>query len=249
MCGRLNVTDDPAVIGLCEELGIKLYPDEQSPEIKRMPDGRPIPNNFRRFIRAAEEVDIIYEINQQRVYESATWWLLLEQTDTGFKPSKYTSFNTRYDKLNTPRSAGFRAFRHSRCIIPVMGFGETQGKGVKASYTDFTTTEGALALGGLCREWIHSVTGERALSCSVITLPAHDKLKRYHEKSMPLVLNQNDGSMKMWLDSTLTDVSVFDVLLQPYLPQDLFATQINKPSTYQPIGTPELIQSDLASKT
>lgn len=246
MCGRLNVIDDPAVVGLCEVLGIKLYPNEQSSEIKHLPDGRPIPNTFRRFVRAAEWVGVIREVNQQRVFEPATWWLLLEQTDIGFKPSKYTSFNTRYDKLNTPRSAGFRAFRQSRCIIPVKGFGETQGKGTKVIYTDFEAKNGALALGGLCREWVHSITGERALSCSVITLPPHDKLKPYHEKSMPLILNQSDGSMNMWLDSTLTDVSVFESFLQPFLGQDLFATQIDKPSSHQPVGESELIISDSA---
>jgi putative SOS response-associated peptidase YedK len=246
MCGRLNVIDDPAVIGLCEILGIKLYPGGQLPEIKRLQDGRPILANFRRFIRATEFVNIIHEVNRQRVFEPATWWLLLEQTEVGFKPSKYTSFNTRYDKLNTPRSAGFIAFRHSRCIIPVKGFGETQGKGKNAVYTDFQATNGALALGGVCREWKHSITGKRALSCSVITLPCHEKLNRYHEKSMPLILNQNDASMDMWLDGTLTDVSAFEILLQPYLPQDLFAQQINKPATHQAIGETELIISDIA---
>ena len=244
MCGRLNVTDDPLVIELCEDLGITLYPDATTPEIKRMPDGRPIPDFFRRFVRATDLLGVVREINGARIMEPATWWLLLEQAEHGFKPSKYTSFNTRYDKLNTPRSAGYRAYRQSRCIIPVMGFGETQGKGTNALYTDFTAKNGALVLGGLCREWMHSITGERALSCSVITLPPHEKLKHYHEKSMPLILNQNDGSIDMWLDSTLTDVSVFEVLLQPHLPQDLLAQRIDKPSIHQAIGEPELIAAD-----
>lgn len=244
MCGRLNVTDDPYVIGLCEVLGIPLYPDKEEPEIRRMTDGRPIPNYFRRFIKAVNKIGIIREVDGKRQLDMATWWLLLEQTEDGFKPSKFTSINTRYDKLNTPRSAGFRAFQNSRCIIPVKGFGETQGKGKNAIYTDFTAVDGALALGGLCREWVHSITGQRALSCSIITLPPHEKLKRYHEKSMPLILSQQDDTMNMWLDSSLTDTSVFETLLQPYLPQDLFAQQIDKPSTFNPIGEFERIAAD-----
>ncbi|GEA13120.1 SOS response-associated peptidase family protein [Alteromonas sp. KUL49] len=236
MCGRLNVIDDPLVTDLCGYLGVQLNLGDETVGVSAF--------NFRRFIRATDTVGIIREVNGKRIFEQATWWLLLEQTETGFKPSKYTSFNTRYDKLNTPRSAGFRAFRQSRCIVPVKGFGETEGKGSNAVYTDFEGTDSAIALGGLCREWIHSQTGERVLSCSVITLPPHHKLKRYHQKSMPMILNQHDDSMQMWLDSSLTDVSVFDALLQPYLPQDLFAQRIDKPSTYVPMEERAVIAAD-----
>lgn len=245
MCGRLNITDDPFVIGLCEALGVCIFPDKQKPEIKHLPDGRPIsPYFFKRFIRATEQVGIVREVAGKRVFELATWWLLLDYQSGGFKPSKYTSFNTRYDKLNTPNSAGYKAFRQSRCIIPVAGFGETQGQGVNAVYTDFFALEGALALGGLCREWQHYKTGEHALSCSVITLAGHEKLRPFHEKSMPLILNQQDGSMDLWLDGSQTDVSVFDIMLQPHLPQDLLAQHVDKPSTHRPVGEPLLIAAD-----
>lgn len=50
---------------------------------------------------------------------------------------------------------------------------------------------GGLLLGGLCREWHHRTTGEVKLSCSVITLPPHDKLKHIHSKEMPLILPQD----------------------------------------------------------
>ncbi|MBT1066022.1 SOS response-associated peptidase family protein [Bowmanella sp. Y26] len=247
MCGRLNITDDPFVVGLCEALGVKLFPDRQTSEIKCLPDGRPIPWYFNRFIRATEPVGIIREVEGKRILALATWWLLLEHRPGGFKPSKYTSFNTRYDKLNDPKSAGYKAFRQSRCIVPVTGFGETQGKGDNAIYTDFVAANGALALGGLCREWQHFATGERALSCSIITLGLHNKLLPFHEKSMPLILNQADGSMDLWLDCRQTDVSVFDILLQPFLPQDLLAQRVDKPSNHQPIGKPIAVIADIAS--
>lgn len=233
MCGRINVIDDPAVRGLCEQLGIELWPDNSE-------------TLFRRFVRATNKIGIIRENCVTREFTAAIWWLLLEQTGETFKPSKYTSFNTRYDKLNTPRSAGYKAFRESRCIIPVKGFGETQGRGSTAIYTDFSATEdNALALGGLCRDWVHRDTGEHVVSCSVITLPAHPKIAPYHNKAMPLILNQNDDSMKMWLNADCTDTRLFEDLLKPSLPQNLEAMQIDRPSTHRQIGDKKVLTADV----
>tara|TARA_A200000159_G_C7338259_1_gene345954 strand:+ start:601 stop:786 length:186 start_codon:yes stop_codon:yes gene_type:complete len=61
-------------------------------------------------------------------------------------------------------------------VIPISGFSEMQGKGKNAVYTDFTPENGALAWGGLYREWLNHNTGEITLCCAVITLPPHDKL-------------------------------------------------------------------------
>jgi putative SOS response-associated peptidase YedK len=236
MCGRLNVIDDPALVALCEALGIELGSGKESEA-----HGSAQQLLLKRFTGVANKVSIIREINAERCLAQATWWLLLEQTNTGFKASKWSSFNTRYDKLNVFRSAGYEAYRHSRCIIPVMGFGETQGKGAGAVYTDFVAESGAIALGGLCREWIHSITGERVLSCSVITLPAHEQLKAFHQKSSPLMLPQNDNTMASWLDGSLTDVRVFNDLLVSDLPKALIAQQIDKPSTFNPLGEAVII--------
>lgn len=95
MCGRLNVVDCPEVIDLCGQLGISL-------QDRLLRTGR--------FIPAASTISIIVEKNQQRQLQDATWWLLLDQTETGFKPSAYTSFNTRYYKLDVPRSAGYYSY-------------------------------------------------------------------------------------------------------------------------------------------
>ncbi len=54
---------------------------------------------------------------------------------------------------------------------------------------------GGLILGGLYREWMHQTTGEVKISCSVITLPPHDKLKlklkHIHSKAMPFAARTN----------------------------------------------------------
>ncbi len=112
-------------------------------------------------------------------------------------------------------------------------------------YYDFEALEReAIAFGGLYREWLHPLTGERALSCSIITLPPHNKLKHIHSKAMPLMLPQEDEVLNMWLDSSLTDTEVFNDLLKPNLPQDLITYQIDKPSTHQQISEGVLIPKD-----
>lgn len=230
MCGRFNATFDSGIKKLYTSLKINKVID------------KPID---KRFVKAADTVSIVRNKAHSRIVENATWWLLLENTDNVFKPSKYTSFNTRYDKLNIPRSAGYQAFRHSRCIIAVKGFGETEFKNKKpVHYFDMEAKNGGLLLGGLCRDWLNHQTGEVKTSCSVITLPPHDKLRHIHSKAMPLILPQNNGVIDNWLNTELTDIEQFTPLLQPRIPLDLIAQKIDKPMTYNAIAPPELIQKD-----
>lgn len=233
MCGRLNITDDLFVQGLLKSLQVDLT----TQHIKA-----------NRFVRAASTVQIVKEIDGQRKLHDAIWWLLLEQTDTGYKPSKYTSFNTRYDKLNVPRTAGYLPFRQSRCIIPARGFGETefvqQGtKKVPKHYVDFIACDSAIAFGGLYKEYIHPTTGEVITGCSIITLPPHEKIRHLHAKASPLMLPQ-DHTVDDWLNPKITDVALFDWLLTPAIRQSLQAIPIDKPSSYQAIGQPITINAD-----
>lgn len=218
MFGRLNVIDDPGVIELCEGLQIQLFPERQI---------------FSRFIRATNQVSIVRQKDGIRRMDNAIWWLLLEPTETGFKPSGYTSFNTRYDKLNTKGSAGYQTYRHSRCVIPVKGFDETEYiNGKPLHYHDMVAKDGAMLLGGLCREWLNRDTGETAISCSVITLPPHPKLIAIHSKASPMILPLDKQLIGDWLDDSITEPSAFAPLLQPRIPCDLLAQQVDKPSTY-----------------
>jgi putative SOS response-associated peptidase YedK len=230
MCGRFNATFDSGVKKLYTSLKINKVID------------KPIDS---RFVKAADTVSIIRNIGEQRRVENAVWWLLLDQTESGFKPSKFTSFNTRYDKLNTPRSAGYQAYRSSRCIIAVKGFGETEFVNKKpVHYYDMEAESGGLILGGLCREWQHQTTGEVKLGCSVITLPPHEKLKHIHSKAMPLILPQESSLVDRWLDPLVNEIEQFEALLQPRIPQNLIAQQIDKPMTHQAISESQFIYYD-----
>ncbi|WP_077343321.1 SOS response-associated peptidase family protein [Pseudocolwellia agarivorans] len=230
MCGRFNATFDSGVKKRYTSLNINKVID------------KPID---KRFVSAADTVSIVRNVNESRIVQNAIWWLLLEQHENGFKPSKYTSFNTRFDKLNTPRSAGYQAYRQSRCIIAVKGFGETEFHNKKpVHYYDMQAENGGILLGGLARDWINKQTGEVTTSCSVITLPPHEKLKHIHSKAMPLMLPQNDSLINSWLDTSNTNVDNFNHLLTPHIPQNLTAHQIDKPKTHNQISEPELIKAD-----
>ncbi|TKB47543.1 SOS response-associated peptidase [Thalassotalea mangrovi] len=235
MCGRLNISDDPFVMELINWLGV----DSHNPNMREN-------INWGRFKRATDTISIVRQSEGQRVISDATWWLLLDKTEDGFKPSRYTSFNTRYDKLDVPRSAGYIPFRQSRCIIPAKGFGETEFINKKpVHYYDMEAVDGeAIAFAGLYRQWLHPDTGELRLSCSVITLPPHDKLRHIHSKAMPLILPQNERLVSAWLDPAYQQVENFQFLLNPHLPQDLIAYPIDKPSLHNTIGAAETIVKD-----
>lgn len=230
MCGRFNATFDSGVKKLYTSLKINKVID------------RPIDNCF---VKAADTVSIVRSKDSQRRVENAIWWLLLEQVDNGFKPSKYTSFNTRFDKLDVHGSAGYQSYKDSRCIIAVKGFGETEFVNKQPKhYYDMVAQTGGLLLGGLCREWHHKKTGELKVSCSVITLPPHPKLQHIHSKAMPLILPQENSVIDTWLDPQCTDTNVLKSLLLPNIPQDIIAQQIDKPSSYNAIKGPLLIPMD-----
>jgi putative SOS response-associated peptidase YedK len=229
MCGRLNVSDDPFVTKLLANLGV-----EDSNKTMR----------YSRMVRATNVISIVREKNRKRQLDDAIWWLLQEPTEMGFKSSKYTSFNTRYDKLNSPRSAGFTAYRETRCVIIAKGFGETEGKGINARYYDFCGKQSAIALGGLYRQWLHPNSQESILSCSVITLPPHEKLRPYHTKASPLMLPHDDDTINAWLDSSNHNTEMFADLLRPNIPCDLSVQEINKPSLFTPIGPLLSIERD-----
>lgn len=231
MCGRLNIIDDPSVRALCDAMDIDIGPDQFEPDATQV---------FKRYLGAASKVSIIREFNQKRAMQNAIWWLLLEPTETGFKPSRYTSINTRYDSLDNPRKAGYRPFRQSRILVPVKGFGESEYKSGKLLHCHdmqakegSKDTDGAMLMAGLCRDWHHSGTGEVVTSFSIITLPPHPKLRHIHSKSTPMMFPKDNALIDRWLDSNNQQVEDFTPLLQPTIYQDLAVQQIAKPSKYE----------------
>ncbi|WP_026972093.1 SOS response-associated peptidase family protein [Aliagarivorans marinus] len=213
MCGRLNVVDDSAVKDLCEFLQIPLFPPLPKVSVN------PLPCDPLLILRQDAQMECL----------SAQWWLLQEPDLFGFRPSKFTSFNSRYDKLLQLGSASYQAFRTNRCIIPVHGFGESNASEQGKRFFNLYPSDGRpLLLGGLYRRWQHPQTRERVYSCSVITLPPHPELASCHEKSMPLLLEWNKQQLEHWLKPEPLSQQLTELFLRPRIPQGLRVEEVSQ---------------------
>ena len=226
MCGRLNMIDDLFTRTLMRDLGVS-NPNEM---------------HFNRFKMPTNEISIVREQKGIRQLQTATWWLLQDITYDGFKPSRFTSFNTRYDKLNQVGSAGYTPFRERRCIILAKGFGETEKRENSTEYYDFIAQDSAISLGGLFQEWHHPKTGEHTVSCSVITNPPHPDMEPFHTKASPLILPQSSAIQDAWLDPNNHQVDMFEHLLKAALRHNFLVQQIEKPSLYNHKGEALLLR-------
>ena len=220
MCGRFQIKKNEQSDRLLDALGAEGHPrysDDFAP---------------------GSWISIIHENGERRI-NSALWWLLLDHQT--HKPNyKYATFNSRADKLNQPRSLGYKPFRQSRCIIPATAFAE--GLGDKKTYYKIELEDRGIAFGGLFIEHHDHDSGEIIYSASIITLPPVDKWAHIHPKSIPLMLDyDNKELIDKWLDRSCDDVKRFDEILHPAIHQVQRITPINKPSQWQPIGESFLI--------
>lgn len=220
MCGFFEFNNtSPQGIKLINDLGL----DQQLPLFRENNGAGP-----------ASEVDIIIGKDRHRSVVPALWWLLL---DAQLKPSKYTSFNTRSDKLQVKNALGYIPYRQSRCIIPATAIVEGEGVKGKRIYHHIAQEKTAFALGGLYRQWINKNTGEAVFSCSIITLPAHPKWQGIHSKSTPLFLPHDDLSViEKWLDPAFKQIEEFDSLLIPSFREPLMVTPVDRPASRKPLG-------------
>lgn len=217
MCGYIGyLKDSPQSLDLVRELGI----ENQLPLLRNNPGTGP-----------SSLIDIIKQGDSGPKVARAIWWLLLEKTEDGYhRPSKYTSFNTRSDKLNIKRSAGYLAFRQSRCIIPATYIIEGEGPKGSRRYHRIEPNHQAFALGGLFRHWGSPDTDNEVLSCSVIVLPPHPIWAGIHTQSTPLFLPVENASLiKLWLDPEFSDTEAFESILQPQFHDQLTCTPIQRP--------------------
>lgn len=225
MCGRYNVTDSPEVQQLMEIIGMPI-------------PGAPRHFRFATDISPASPISIVRQTDHGLEIADAIWWLMLDPA-TG-KPTKYTSFNSRSDKLNTPRSLAYQPYRQTRCIIPASAFIEGLGDG--KTYHKIELQGQAIAFGGLYREWLNKETGEIVIGASIITLGPLPEWKDIHPDSMPLMLpiDQPDV-LRAWLNPEVSDVQRFEPLLVPQIRVPQLVTPIDRPSKWNATGPARII--------
>lgn len=183
-------------------------------------------------------VSIVSEFTGERRIHDAKWHLYLIYQNGEWKlMPKYWSINTRADKL-----AKKSEYRHSRCLIPATAFVESQN-GKHPHLLEFI--DRAFVFGGLMKQWHDKASGNDILSCSIITLPGHEKLADIHEKSLPLILdNEDTETINAWLDPGFSNTQAFADLLNARLRWDMQATPIDKSTKQHPIAKPFIIKKD-----
>ena len=196
---------------------------------------------FSRDKAPGSSISIIRRDKDRNLVTRATWWLLIDP-ETGKPNYKYASFNSRSDKLNSPRSIAYEPFRESRCIIPATAF--IEGKGDKKTYHKIELENQAIAFGGLHRETINKHTGEVIHSASIITLPPVPEWQAIHPKSMPLMLPMNDIALiNQWLAPSFHHVEAFEEVLKPAIRVNQVLTPIEKPSKWDVCGESFILEA------
>lgn len=221
MCGRFNVSDDPLVQGLMEELGLPgLYP---RPQLNVPPGGT---------------ADFVIEASGSRHLVPGIWSLLIEEKSdgSGYRPNpKFHTFNAKSTRL-TESKLWKGAYLDQRCIVPVSAFHEWKGRQV---YNIHPQNE-ATALAGLWRSYqfgddlVHAFT--------VITLPPHPRFSHIHPKSIPLMLRQAD--FDMWLDPDFHQVDAFQGLMKSHIASPLVCEPVRSVTDLTLVGEAEVLEAD-----
>ncbi|MEX2961976.1 SOS response-associated peptidase family protein [Microbulbifer sp. TYP-18] len=186
MCSVFDVEDDAGIERFLHEYGVR-HPD-------RMIFGR------RR--RPTQQVSIVTARHGAPEVESAIWHLYLERDGESWKPHrKYWSINSNWQKVDKRPE-----YRKSRCLIPATAWVESlRGKNpVEFSYGE------PFFFCGLYKTW-----GDM-LSCSIITIAAHPRTRKYHDKSLPMVAPADQKFVQDWLSGG-EDTASFEPYLHPHI--------------------------------
>ncbi|AOS97518.1 hypothetical protein AUP74_02094 [Microbulbifer aggregans] len=182
--------------------------------------------------RPTSRISIVTTRHGEPEVEDAIWHLYLQKDGEDYRPhKKYWSINSNWRKL--PQRP---EYRHSRCLIPATAWVESQhgkhpvefGFGLPFFFC------------GLYKPWDDG----QLLSCSIITLPAHEHTARYHEKSFPMIAPASREFCRRWLSDT-PDTSVFEPYLIPriqYAGKPLTVAPLKQATSTEYIAAPEKIE-------
>lgn len=190
--------------------------------------------------RCYHPIQIIHNDGNDNQVTKALWQFLLEQKDGQWKPSKYTSFNSRWYEGQGFKKSFTKAFRESRCIIPASAFVEGMNK---VYHLLKHTDDSPIYFGGLFKNW--GDQDNPVYSASMITIPPHPKLADIHNKAMPMMIPEKD--LAMWLDPDFNNTEAFTDLMQPQLRTDFDVVKIKGWSQVEPIEEGFRLKADSKS--
>jgi len=162
-------------------------------------------------VAPTDRVYAVAEHEGRRMLGTFRWGLVPWWADDVRIGAKH--INARAETLAT-RPVFKDSFARKRCIVPVDGFYEWERKESGKLPHYVRAADGApLALAGLWASRTDRDTGERLVSCTIITTSPNDLLRPIHDR-MPAVLPRE--SWDRWLDPDAEDLEALRALLRPF---------------------------------
>jgi len=202
MCGRFNLTDNPAVHALLNELGINI---------------EFIPARYN--IAPTESVLTLYHYENKYHAHEMRWWLTPFWSEG---PSqKFAMFNARAETIHSSR-AYKGPFQYRRAVVPASSFIEWQTREGNKQPFEIKPTKGCLFFAAVWDHWTKD--GGDLYSCSIVTTAAVKSFEAIHRRQ-PVMLDH--AAALQWL-TVNQDMSTLKKLMAPKLPTQLDVTPIDK---------------------
>ena len=137
-------------------------------------------------------IDTIVGHDSNRQLVPMRWGLVPSWWSKPLKELKLATFNARAETV-TEKPMFRRAFKRTRCLIPVSGYYEWQDTPGGKQPWYFTARDGspALTIAGLWDEWRDKARGETLKSCTMIITEPNSFVAEVHDR-MPVLLNEKD---------------------------------------------------------
>lgn len=130
------------------------------------------------------------------------------------------------------------SMRNRRCLIPADGFFEwKKGASGKVPYRATLQNEEPFAFAGLWDCW-KDEAGQQILSFTILTTESNPLIQPLHDR-MPIILKKEDEAI--WLDNSITDLSVLESLLKPYPAEEMKLYEVSSVVNTWKNDTPECI--------
>ncbi len=193
MCGRFNLSTDPAEVARHFELDAtpKLFP--------------------RYNIAPTQPVAVIRKRDgdQPRTCEAVMWGLIPFWAKD---PAIANRLINARSETAAEKPAYRAAMKYRRCIVPATGFYEWQKRSrEKQPYFVHLKESAVMAMAGLWELW-QSPDGSEVESCTILTTDANELLRPIHDR-MPVLLRPDDHTT--WLDPAARDPREIEHLLRP----------------------------------